>query len=68
MAIYSCKDCTERKLGCHATCEKYIKDKMEHDKLKELIKKEEDVDNCIMHHKCLVTTSQLKKYGTKTIH
>ena len=27
--IRSCKDCTQRHVGCHDTCEKYIKEQIE---------------------------------------
>lgn len=30
--IYSCKGCTEREIGCHQTCKKYIEEKAEHDR------------------------------------
>ena len=29
--IWCCKDCTERYVGCHGKCEKYIKQREEHD-------------------------------------
>ena len=28
---FPCKGCTERKVGCHATCERYLKAKRDHD-------------------------------------
>lgn len=34
--ISSCKDCTERFIGCHGVCETYIQQKNEH-----LLKKEQ---------------------------
>ena len=33
--ITCCKDCTERHLGCHSKCEKYINQKKEAEKIKE---------------------------------
>lgn len=33
---FSCKGCTERHVGCHSTCEKYIAEKAENDRLREL--------------------------------
>ena len=30
MSKFSCKDCTERYIGCHSKCEKYIKEKEQH--------------------------------------
>lgn len=35
MAKFSCKGCTERHVGCHSTCEKYITEKAENDRLRE---------------------------------
>lgn len=29
--IYSCKDCQDRTIGCHSTCEKYISQREAHD-------------------------------------
>ena len=31
MSNYPCKDCTEREIGCHGTCEKYAKAKEKRD-------------------------------------
>lgn len=35
MGRFTCKGCTERHLGCHATCEKYLKEKAQNDKERE---------------------------------
>lgn len=42
MAIFSCKGCVppKRHVGCHATCEDYIKESIENDKIKD--KKQKD--------------------------
>lgn len=29
--ITTCKDCADRTIGCHSTCEKYLAQKAEHD-------------------------------------
>lgn len=29
--MFTCKDCSTRKIGCHSTCEKYQREKTEHD-------------------------------------
>lgn len=39
-----CRYCTERKVGCHAVCEKYIKEKQEIREQNEKIWKEKDVE------------------------
>lgn len=31
MAIFTCKDCKDRTIGCHSTCKKYIKEKAEYE-------------------------------------
>lgn len=33
--ITVCKECTERYIGCHGTCERYAKQSKEQDELKE---------------------------------
>lgn len=35
-----CKDCLNRKAGCHSTCEKYLVYRRELDKLNEIINKQ----------------------------
>lgn len=32
--IYACKGCTDRQVGCHITCEKYIEQKALHEQEK----------------------------------
>lgn len=36
---FSCKGCTERYVGCHSSCEKYIAEKAENDRIKDLSQK-----------------------------
>lgn len=36
--IKCCKDCKKRHLGCHSTCEDYIREKSEHDNLRSIIR------------------------------
>lgn len=36
MSVFSCKDCKERHLGCHSTCEKYIAEKAESERVRQL--------------------------------
>lgn len=45
MSINSCKDCKDRYVGCHSTCEKYINAKKEYDELQEKIKKSKYREN-----------------------
>lgn len=39
-----CKDCTDRVIGCHATCEKYIEVIREHEERKQAIAKSKEQD------------------------
>lgn len=34
MQGFTCRNCPDREVGCHATCEKYNKEKAEHARLK----------------------------------
>lgn len=43
MTIFSCKGCENRTPGCHARCEKYLKEKAEHDRLKAADDKRRDI-------------------------
>lgn len=38
-AVFPCKDCKDRVLGCHSHCEKYIEAKALHNKRNEEIKR-----------------------------
>ena len=38
--VGTCKDCTDRKVGCHSTCERYMTAKKEWDAEKDRIDKE----------------------------
>ena len=40
MADYPCKDCEERKLGCHSACEKYLAVKAEKARVREALQEE----------------------------
>ena len=43
MARFACMDCPDRVVGCHATCEKYLKEREEHERLKVLDKPRHDM-------------------------
>lgn len=36
----ACKDCTERQVGCHATCERYQKFVAENERKRELMRQD----------------------------
>lgn len=38
--MFSCKNCNERHVGCHSTCEKYIAEKAENERIRQLKLKE----------------------------
>lgn len=40
--FFSCKDCENREIGCHVTCEKYQAECQEFDKAKAYIHKDDD--------------------------
>ena len=43
--ITCCQNCTERKLMCHATCGKYLKEREDYEKEKEERVKRKDLEN-----------------------
>lgn len=47
---YSCKDCTDRHLYCHDTCEKYKKDKEERAKMKDAGKADREYQQYYSNH------------------
>lgn len=46
MSAFTCKDCTERVVGCHSNCEKYLNEKAEYDKIKAI----EDREKIVRHY------------------
>ena len=60
----TCKDCTERHLGCHSECEKYRKDKRNHDKEQEQIRKAKASDNDIFACTTAKAVNQKMHYAT----
>lgn len=42
MGIKCCKDCPDRHVGCHGTCERYKAERAEMDRLKERMKNDDD--------------------------
>lgn len=40
----ACKDCTDRKLGCHATCEKYKEYKEKSETINKIIRNEKTLN------------------------
>lgn len=46
---FSCRGCTERKPGCHGSCEKYLAEKAEYDQLKQEERRKYEVEYGIIH-------------------
>lgn len=53
MIIKCCKDCKERQLGCHSTCEKYSKERWMKDKENDRLFREYDLP-ASTHHRNLM--------------
>ena len=45
--IKSCKDCTERYIGCHSYCEKYKAERAKYDECRMREKEQKDIAYCI---------------------
>lgn len=61
-SIKCCKDCCERKVGCHATCDKYIREKAEWEKTKAEIRKKLEIEQGVTGEQI---TNMLKVRGKK---
>lgn len=59
----SCKDCEKRKVGCHSTCEDYMKEKRQREELKRKIYKERDKERDILYQE--VNRNERLKKGVK---
>lgn len=48
--IFSCKNCVPptRHVGCHSTCEKYLKEKSENDQIREKRQKEQSIKEAMI--------------------
>ena len=44
---FPCKNCTERIIGCHSTCEKYLKSKEDNDKRLDKLNKQRMILNSL---------------------
>lgn len=63
--IFACKDCPERKVGCHASCPKYREDKERREAERKEIKKDWQIDcyEASMRHKRIKINRTLKIGG-----
>ena len=58
-----CKDCMDREVGCHSTCEKYIKYQKEKDEYNKKVRDAKSRENDIVSFK-VDSIRQYKKTGT----
>lgn len=63
ISIHCCKDCPDRHVGCHATCETYIKEKKENDEMKQRVKDSHKIDIYKSGKAFERRNKQLRKYG-----
>lgn len=40
MSNFPCLNCPDREIGCHGKCEKYLKEKAEHNRKKDILDRE----------------------------
>ena len=45
---YACKDCNERQIGCHSSCETYLAEKEKRDAMNQALKKEKRIQLDVM--------------------
>ena len=50
MAIFTCKDCPDRYLGCHGNCRKYRRAQEENQKRKDYLNADKDFDEYKFNH------------------
>lgn len=67
MAAFSCKGCPDRTADCHATCEKYNKEKIEHEKLRKEIKDRNCIDIYKTERRFETRSKYIRKYGKSTV-
>lgn len=65
MIFSSCKGCTDRTVGCHADCPRYLADKAKRDEQAELIKREQGKDFLINRYKADIKRKIRRKKGTE---
>ena len=67
MRISVCKDCTDRKVGCHSTCERYIQDKARHDQLRKEIRISKELACYEKDRRLTDRARQIRKYGKSRV-
>ena len=56
-----CRECEERHIGCHSTCEKYLKAKDEHETYSKMIQRNRDQQTILYRHKIKSMTRENNK-------
>lgn len=67
MRIHCCKDCHNREVGCHVTCEKYIQEKADIDKLRQQIDQSKTIERFVTDRRMEKRSRLIKKYGKSTV-
>lgn len=62
---YPCKDCTERTVGCHSTCEKYLSVKNVYKAETSMINKAKAEQDNFDDYKVRAVTATKKRFGQK---
>ena len=65
MSNYPCKGCTDRAVGCHSTCQKYLDAKAEYERKKEAIRKAKAEGNDFVGFKVNTIRETVKKSGKR---
>ena len=61
MRSFPCLNCSDRVVGCHATCERYINGKAEHERLKDEINKEKEYGRYANYRSDLAKSDNAKR-------
>lgn len=62
MKTRKCKNCANRKIGCHATCEEYLADKEVYENEKRMEREAKQIDRCLWN------TDSRQRYINKERH
>lgn len=61
----TCKDCTDRVVGCHSTCEKYIKANSEFNAKKQALCDKKRKENLVRDSRAIQVDKALRRKGIK---
>ena len=63
--IITCKDCTDRVVGCHGTCQKYLEAKAKNDEESKMIRQLINAENDVNDFKSKTVQSTKKRYRVR---